>query len=349
MLFSVFWKKYVDIGAMVSLESTPGLTGQDARHFSSMSSNKLKWGAISSWLIIAELALFYQPPWGLGKKRVLLEQQKYAGRCLDEHRQTHTKQGQRSVNKKGRTDRRQPEVVVCWFNMGQCPLKHKSFLCSHCCQSCSSLLTAGQQWPQSKMLLHIELVDWCSPVDTDYVFCFVIFLKHQPIIDPFLWSFVIIGAEWFRIVFFPHFFKTFSYFFLISTFCPPFTPLPFFIFCGPEVFRVGRLFSVRTQQSKAEWELLGLCQSQGSDWRYKSGWKDWGSWILSVWPQFNTRSPIKRDTPDQSIKPRLPPDSPLLLTRSVNPSLNVRRCNVYGLNWQCWCAHLGVSNGKRFH
>lgn len=97
---------------------------------------------------------------------------------------------------------------------------------------------------------------------------------------------------------------------LVSMFCPPFTPLPLFVFCAPQWFRVGRLFSVRTKQPKAEWELLGLCQSQGSDWSYKSGWKDWGSWIPSVWPQLNTRSPIKRDAQDQSIKPRLPSDSP---------------------------------------
>lgn len=117
--------------------------------------------------------------------------------------------------------------------------------------------------------------------------------------------------------------------------------------CGPQWFRAGRLYSVRTDQSKAEWGLLGLCQSQGSDWRYKSGWRDGGSWIPSVWPQLNTRSPIKRDAPDRSIKPPLPPQTPLLLTRSVNPSLNVRTHSVYGLNWQCWCAHSGVSCGKR--
>lgn len=126
------------------------------------------------------------------------------------------------------------------------------------------------------------------------------------------------------------------------------TPLPLIIFCGPQWFRVGRLFSVRTKQPKAEWEWLGLCQSQGSDWRYKPWRKDWSSWIASVWPQLNTRSPIKRrpGSIDQA-----PPSArhPLLLTRSVNPLLNVRRHSVYGLNWHSWCAHSGVSSGKRFH
>lgn len=124
----------------------------------------------------------------------------------------------------------------------------------------------------------------------------------------------------------------FSPFLLLPMFCPPFMLLPAFIFCCPQWFRVGRLYSLRTEQSKAEWGLLGLCQSQGSDWRYKSGWKDGGSWILSVWPQFNTRSPIKRDAPDRSITPLLPPDS----TAIDKVSWSIVKCQ----NKQCLWAWL---------
>lgn len=57
---------------MVNFQSTPGLTDQDAKqvvsHFSSMCSNKLKLGAISSGVISAELVLFYQPPPGAWAK-----------------------------------------------------------------------------------------------------------------------------------------------------------------------------------------------------------------------------------------------------------------------------------------
>lgn len=64
---------------------------------------------------------------------------------------------------------------------------------------------------------------------------------------------------------------------------------------GHRCFRLTLL--LKTKLAKAEWELLGLCQSQGSVWACKSPWKDGGSWISSVWPQLNTRSPIKRDAP----------------------------------------------------
>lgn len=54
--------------AMVNFQLTPGLMEQDAKqvvsHFSSMSSNKPKLGAISSPVISAGLVLFYQPPSG---------------------------------------------------------------------------------------------------------------------------------------------------------------------------------------------------------------------------------------------------------------------------------------------
>lgn len=40
------------------------------------------------------------------------------------------------------------------------------------------------------------------------------------------------------------------------------------------------------------------------------GGRTQGSWIPSVWPQLNTRSPIKRDAPDRSIKPLLSPRLP---------------------------------------
>lgn len=57
---------------MVNFQSTPGLMEQDAKqvvsHFSSMSSNKLKLGAISSPVISAGLVLFYQPPSGASAK-----------------------------------------------------------------------------------------------------------------------------------------------------------------------------------------------------------------------------------------------------------------------------------------
>lgn len=50
---------------------------------------------------------------------------------------------------------------------------------------------------------------------------------------------------------------------------------------------------------------------------------------LSLTPE----APLKEtDAPDRSIKPPLSPQTPLLLTRSVNPSFNVRTHNVYGLN-----------------
>lgn len=64
---------------------------------------------------------------------------------------------------------------------------------------------------------------------------------------------------------------------------------------SPPCFSLAR--SWKTKPSKAEWELLGLCQSQGSSRACKSRWRDGGSWISSVWPQLNTRSPIKRDAP----------------------------------------------------
>lgn len=57
---------------MVNLESTPGPKGQDERrvvsHFCYVSSNKLKWGAISPWLISVELLLFYQLPQGFSSE-----------------------------------------------------------------------------------------------------------------------------------------------------------------------------------------------------------------------------------------------------------------------------------------
>lgn len=64
---------------------------------------------------------------------------------------------------------------------------------------------------------------------------------------------------------------------------------------GTRCFRLTVLS--KSKLAKAEWELLGLCQSQGSVWARKSCWKYGGSWISSVWPQLNTRSPIKRDAP----------------------------------------------------
>lgn len=65
---------------MVNFQSTPGLTEQDAKqvvsHFSYMSSNKVKLGAISSRVISVELVLFYQPPLAkcaFSKSRSILE------------------------------------------------------------------------------------------------------------------------------------------------------------------------------------------------------------------------------------------------------------------------------------
>lgn len=91
---------------MVNFQSTPGLTDQDAEqvvsHFSSMSSNKLKLGAISSRVISAELALFYQPPSGGLSKMGFQLKQKYSGSCLDLYRQAKKKQGQGGMKQRGR-------------------------------------------------------------------------------------------------------------------------------------------------------------------------------------------------------------------------------------------------------
>lgn len=46
-------------------------------------------------------------------------------------------------------------------------------------------------------------------------------------------------------------------------------------FSYPQWFRAGRWYSITAEQSKAKQELLGLCQSQGSDWRYKSRVEGW--------------------------------------------------------------------------
>lgn len=88
---------------------------------------------------------------------------------------------------------------------------------------------------------------------------------------------------------------------------------------------------MRTAQPRAE-QGLGLCQSQGSYGRYKSIWKDGahGS-LLSFDPKINTKSPIEGDDPGRSIKTLPSPDC-VASTRSLNPSVNVRTCNVYGLN-----------------
>lgn len=80
---------------MVNFQSTPGLTEQDAKqvvsHFSSMSSNKLKLGAISSRVISAELVLLYQPPSGGLSKMGFQLKQKYSGSCLDLYGQAKKK------------------------------------------------------------------------------------------------------------------------------------------------------------------------------------------------------------------------------------------------------------------
>lgn len=72
---------------MVNFQSTPGLTDQDAEqvvsHFSSMSSNKLKLGAISSRVISAELRCFISLPRGGLSKMGFRLKQKYSGGCLD--------------------------------------------------------------------------------------------------------------------------------------------------------------------------------------------------------------------------------------------------------------------------
>lgn len=78
----------------VDLESTPGLTRQDARHvlphLCYVSSNKLKLGAISSRLITVQFVLFYKPPWGFGEVSFWLEPENTVS-YLNEYRQTQKK------------------------------------------------------------------------------------------------------------------------------------------------------------------------------------------------------------------------------------------------------------------
>lgn len=78
---------------MVNFQSAPGLMELDAKqvvsHFSSVSSNKLKLGAISSPVISAGLVLFYQPPSGDLSKMCFQLKQKYSGSCLDMYGQAY--------------------------------------------------------------------------------------------------------------------------------------------------------------------------------------------------------------------------------------------------------------------
>lgn len=81
-------------------------------------------------------------------------------------------------------------------------------------------------------------------------------------------------------------------------------------FLSPWAIQGGILDSIRAGWFKAEGGSVGLHRSQGSERSYKSGCKDRGSWIHSVWPQLSTSSPITRDG---SIK---------VLPTLDNPSLN---------------------------
>lgn len=66
-LSSAFWNESVDVPWQNYSKHLGRLHARHVvSHFSYMSSNKLKWGAISSWLISAELGLFHQPPSGVG-------------------------------------------------------------------------------------------------------------------------------------------------------------------------------------------------------------------------------------------------------------------------------------------
>lgn len=263
---------------MVNFQSTPGLTEQDAKqvvsHFSSMSNNKVQLGAISSWVISAELLLFYQPPSGCLGKMCFQQKQKYSGSCLDIYGQAK-KSRDREVWTRG-------EGLVY---RGSCGLKHASFLWSHCCQPITEK-DDSQVWPYASD-------------------------------DPFAhWS-----QRWWMF--------TWRLYVVLSILSSSFLSS----LCGPRWYRPARLLN--TKPSKAEKELLGLCQSQGFVCTCKSRRKDGGSWISSVWPQLNTRYPIKGDAP-RSIDQVLPPPRPplQLSTRSVNPLLNVRT--------HCLCAQLTV-------
>lgn len=240
---------------MVDFQSTPGLTEQDAEqvvsHFSSMSSNKLELGAISSRVISAELALFFQPPSGGCSKMGFQLKQKYSGSCLDLF-------GQAKKSRDREVWSREEGLVYRGF----CGRNHASLLWSHCCQwQPITEKDDSQVWPYASD-------DPCAHWSQRWWM--------------FTWRFYVVLS-------------ILSSFFLSSL-------------CGPRCFTPARL--LKTKLSKAEWELLGLCQSQGFVWTCKSQRKDRGSWISSVWPQLNTRSPIKRDAPRSIDQAFLPPEPP---------------------------------------
>lgn len=209
---------------MVNFQSTPGLMEQNVKqvvsHFSSMSSNKLKFGAISSPVISAGLVLFYQPPSGASAKCAF--------------------SWNRSI------------LEIVWI----------------CSDRLKKKKAGTEEWSRGEGLG----LYWVVWAETRLISPVSLLSKWQPITekdDSQLWPYasndlcVHWSQRWWMV--------TWRHYLPLSILSSSFLSY----LCGLRCFRLARL--LKTKLAKAQWELLGLCQSQGSVWACKSRWKDGGS------------------------------------------------------------------------